>query len=680
MDDDIKKIDKEIDNLKNRGKHEKEEEIVDKSDTKKFDMDNYEDEVVEEEDTKKIEEVHETREERLEEKEKEIKEEVEEEKPKKGKKIWPFILIGVLLLLIIIIVAVVLLLRGGKKEVTVVNADKEKELSSKKQEEIINGYGQAVEGVIGAYFKDQSVLLKFDDASKLVDYKYKVKCDTSVVYDDGKVYLKDCTINGKKTKYFYGEEQKEPEFNEKTSFKVYYDTKNKKASLDKIEGAKTYIVDTGAKYADPELLSKRDDLPYVLWVDEKYQAHVANYTTGKEVLGNITYSNCQPIKNNSGYTNYAVVTIGEKCAVYNFVTGEKITSTIYDYARSFFGLGVSGPASSIPAIGDTDNIVLSKGNRNYVVDFTNGNTIIGDYGYFAVSGDYIIVADDYNSSSRDIFDFDGKQYFKDQYDRIYDLVDGKYLLVNKDSHVVLVNTKGTVLNDFGDDSEIGGYNFGIKYEDGVIFQLYKTDENNDCIEFIYSKSKGSEKKSIMCGGIAKPILYLYPKKSTRVTVTFEHPEFLETTYPKFINKWSVTAKSNGDLYDDDGKYYYGLYWDEAKVHNVDFSTGFYVEDSDAIEFLEEKLEYIGLNDKERNEFITYWLPVLEKNKKSLVYFELTEEREGYNKIYINPKPDTLLRLVIHIKKVDKKTNIKKEVLTHTPRRGFTAVEWGGTTY
>ena len=67
-----------------------------------------------------------------------------------------------------------------------------------------------------------------------------------------------------------------------------------------------------------------------------------------------------------------------------------------------------------------------------------------------------------------------------------------------------------------------------------------------------------------------------------------------------------------------------------------------------IKYGKEKLEYIGFNDKERNEFITYWLPVLEKNKKSLVYFELTEERESYNKININPKPDTLLRVVIHI--------------------------------
>ena len=76
----------------------------------------------------------------------------------------------------------------------------------------------------------------------------------------------------------------------------------------------------------------------------------------------------------------------------------------------------------------------------------------------------------------------------------------------------------------------------------------------------------------------------------------------------------------------------------------------------------------------------YWLPILEKNEKSVVYFELTKERESYNKIIIDPKPDSLLRIAIHVKKVDKKPNIKEEKLEKFERNGFTAVEWGGVIY
>ena len=122
------------------------------------------------------------------------------------------------------------------------------------------------------------------------------------------------------------------------------------------------------------------------------------------------------------------------------------------------------------------------------------------------------------------------------------------------------------------------------------------------------------------------------------------------------------------------------YWEEEKNHYVDFSEGFYVTKENAIDFLEEKLSIIGLNSKERNEFIMYWLPILEKNDKSLVYFELTKERDSYNKLIINPNPDSILRVAIHIKKVNKKTSIKEEVLTTFNRNGFTAVEWGGVIY
>ena len=181
-------------------------------------------------------------------------------------------------------------------------------------------------------------------------------------------------------------------------------------------------------------------------------------------------------------------------------------------------------------------------------------------------------------------------------------------------------------------------------------------------------------------GYEKPILYLYPKKETKVTINFEHEDLLTTTYPKFNKEWVVTAKPNGDLYDTNGKYYYGLYWEEDTNHYVDFSTGFYVNSNNAIEFLEDKLSYIGLNEKERNEFIMYWLPILEKNQHNLVYFELTEERESYNKLLISPKPDSLLRLAIHVKKVTGRQDIIPQKLTQFKRYGFTVVEWGGINY
>ena len=174
----------------------------------------------------------------------------------------------------------------------------------------------------------------------------------------------------------------------------------------------------------------------------------------------------------------------------------------------------------------------------------------------------------------------------------------------------------------------------------------------------------------------KPILYLYPKEETKVRVDFEDESKLVTTYPKFKNYWKVMARPNGDL-DVNGKYYYALYWDEKIDENIKFDEGFYVDKENAISFLEDKLSYIGLNDKERNEFIMYWLPILEKNKHNLVKFILTDERQEQNELIIEPKPDSLLRVSIVIKKVDGKVNIKEQELETFNRFGFSAVEWGG---
>ena len=105
--------------------------------------------------------------------------------------------------------------------------------------------------------------------------------------------------------------------------------------------------------------------------------------------------------------------------------------------------------------------------------------------------------------------------------------------------------------------------------------------------------------------IAKPVLYLYPTENTNIMVKFEHPEYLTTTYPKYIDGWSVNADTNGNLYDENGKYYYALYWEEKNDVKPDFKEEFYVEKENVINFLEEKLSIIGLNDRERNEFIMY---------------------------------------------------------------------------
>ena len=353
--------------------------------------------------------------------------------------------------------------------------------------------------------------------------------------------------------------------------------------------------------------------------------------------------------------------------------------------NSFYILGSQIETSTIKKIYNNDKKLFFENETD---------EIIGDEKYSFFKDNLYV----YNNNVVKKYNADGKLISTSKkYENFKQLIEDKIIYVKDDKLVVESLSDGS-LKEIVSWSD--NYNYDIYssryYSRDDLDKLNEPDKKEGLYLVIYYQNKvgdnygmeycytGSEIvtypiKEAM-GGRAKPVLYLYPTKTTTVKVRFAHPEYLTTTYPKYDKEWVVTAKPNGDLLDNNNKYYYALYWDEVRYHEVSFNEGFYVTKENAINFLEEKMSLIGLNDKEKNEFIMYWLPILENNKQSLVYFELTEERELNNKLIIEPTPDSLLRVNIHIKKVDKKVNIKEQKLESFKRVGFTAVEWGGMTY
>ena len=76
----------------------------------------------------------------------------------------------------------------------------------------------------------------------------------------------------------------------------------------------------------------------------------------------------------------------------------------------------------------------------------------------------------------------------------------------------------------------------------------------------------------------------------------------------------------------------------------------------------------------------YWLSTLENNKYSLVYFETTELRSINAPLALSTEPDSMLRVIMHVKAADGTETIIEEELPSFERTGFTLVEWGGTIY
>ena len=174
----------------------------------------------------------------------------------------------------------------------------------------------------------------------------------------------------------------------------------------------------------------------------------------------------------------------------------------------------------------------------------------------------------------------------------------------------------------------------------------------------------------------KPVIYLYPEQETEVEVQLDYDGTLVCTYPEYDNGWNVVAQPDGTLCDALGKTYSYLFWEGNTDATYDFSKGFVVKGSETAEFLEEKLSEIVLNAKEANEFIVYWLPRMQENKYNLITFQ-TEDYTDVAKLHIAPEPDSMLRVFMAYKELEKPLEIEEPTIVPFERKGFTVVEWGG---
>ncbi|MBQ8738778.1 MAG: hypothetical protein IJZ04_04690 [Clostridia bacterium] len=177
----------------------------------------------------------------------------------------------------------------------------------------------------------------------------------------------------------------------------------------------------------------------------------------------------------------------------------------------------------------------------------------------------------------------------------------------------------------------------------------------------------------------KPIIYLYSDSDTVCAVKVDINGKLTCTYPEHgDNGWkNFVVKPDGTLVFPDGKTYYALYWEGVQNTIFDFSKGFCVRGEDTAQFLEWALKEQGLNDREANEFIIYWLPLMQENPYNIISFQ-TNAYTDTAKLEINPNPDSLLRVFMAYYKSNTEVEIEAQEFEGFERKGFTVVEWGGS--
>lgn len=219
-----------------------------------------------------------------------------------------------------------------------------------------------------------------------------------------------------------------------------------------------------------------------------------------------------------------------------------------------------------------------------------------------------------------------------------------------------------------------------KYNIGNYIDVYAFNVNKEYNDIkVYYQLLESNNNHIFEPQVKKPMIYIYPEEEMDLEIKLSDPSILTHTYPKYNTSWSVRVDKSGNIYDyNTNRNYYGLYWEAIDNYKLDMSEGFVVKGEDTTKFLEDKLSVLGLNEREINEFIVYWIDDMENNKYNFIRFRTSEEINEMMGLSFSKNPDTLIRVIMDYKALDKPIEVKEQELTSVTRKGLTIVEWGAS--
>lgn len=181
--------------------------------------------------------------------------------------------------------------------------------------------------------------------------------------------------------------------------------------------------------------------------------------------------------------------------------------------------------------------------------------------------------------------------------------------------------------------------------------------------------------AVECG---KPVIYLYPTKTTTVAVKVSPTGGFSVTEPKYDDGWLVEARPSGELTNlSDGKPYPYLFWEGKGLNYAQPKEGFVVARHEVEGFLKAKLSLLGLNAKESADFMEYWLPRMQAKPYYFVTFVPQQEFDKLAPLTVEPRPDTVIRVFMDYQGLEERKRVPEQKIATPQRRGFTVVEWGG---
>jgi len=201
--------------------------------------------------------------------------------------------------------------------------------------------------------------------------------------------------------------------------------------------------------------------------------------------------------------------------------------------------------------------------------------------------------------------------------------------------------------------------------------LYWRDPFGRWMEFLNVKYQ----PAVECG---KPVIYLYPEEEMSVDVKVEPTGGIKISEPNYGDGWSVTASTDGTLFNlADKQSYPYLFWEGYGYKYAQPDRGYVVKQTEVKSFLQYILKELGLNEKESADFNEFWVAKMQEKPYYFITFLPQGEFDKIAPLTIEPQAATVIRVFMDYKGLDEFQDVEPLSIRTPKRKGFTVVEWGG---
>lgn len=176
--------------------------------------------------------------------------------------------------------------------------------------------------------------------------------------------------------------------------------------------------------------------------------------------------------------------------------------------------------------------------------------------------------------------------------------------------------------------------------------------------------------------VKKPNIYLYPEQTETLDVTLMFPVGgrLLKSEPAYQNGWHISVHTSGII----NEQYRFLFYESMLPNHFQTAEGWIIAKDDLASFFQSNLEDYGFIQPEINDFLEYWMPLLDEYSFYLIFPQNRHIVDQMVILNISKHPDSVQRLLYLFKGSNSnRDDINPPQIDPFIRNGFTVVEWGG---